>query len=182
VTVEYLVAGGWPRPRLYGRLVAGVIVAVLLACAVVWGSDKVKNDANESLSAALVGAQQQAVAGEARVVSTLSYTYPMIWSTSVSDDVRAGLRQIVQASAAEVVTSLTEMRVAAAAVRLLPWQVPQLAAQAAVLSLIDAQLRRFERIATDATVIGPVLAEQPPSDAEASRLLRASGAGDQSNR
>lgn len=176
MTVEYLAAGGIPRPRLRRGLAVLVVVAVCVAAAAAWGSGKVRDDANASLVAALTRTHHEATAGQAAVESTLSYTYPMIWSIMVPPEVRTDLRQLVQDSAAKVASSLTALRSTASATPVLPWQSDQRDARDAVIAVIDAQLDRFERIATDATAIGPVLARPAPSDAEAASLLRASGA------
>jgi hypothetical protein len=159
-----------------------VALLVLLGGLFLWWSESVRRHANETLSVALQSASRDATAGQARVLSTLAYSYPMIWSMSVSDEVRSGLREVVQASSVDVADGLRQVRDQAAEVRVLPWQQSQRQAQQEVLAVIDAYAERFDRMGADATAIGVVLSEPDPSDAAARDSLRASGAEASSDR
>jgi len=176
VTLEYLEVGERSRPRWQGFLVGAVVLIALTAAVVAWWSGRLREQANESLGLAIVDVSRDARAGEDVVLSMLQYTSPAIWSTMVGEDVRAGMRGLVQSSADEVVRTLQETRAAAAGTFVVPWDDTQQRAKAAVLDLVDAHLARFERIARDAKAIGPVFGETPPSDDTARALLRASGA------
>lgn len=179
MTIEYLETKAPPRQQRWSWLTALAVVLVLAAVAgfLVW-SDQQKGAANESLSAAVFEAQERARVGEGRVMSTLTYASPMIWSTQVPEDVQAGLRALVERSATDAAAALAEIADSVAGIRLLPWQGPQQRARDAVLDLIVAERTRFDRIAADARQIGPVLAEARPSEEEALAALRASGANE----
>ena len=178
MTIEYLATPRTPT-RLPRRAIIAVVVAVVLVAGLfVWWTDAVRREANETLAAALQDTSQGAKAGQARVLSTLAYSYPMIWSTSVPYGLRTGLREVVESSAGEVAADLRRVRADVAAVRVLPWQADQQVAQREVLALIDAHLARFDRMSADAASIGPVMSETDPSDASARESLRASGAGE----
>jgi hypothetical protein len=176
LTTEYLSVGQDDPPRWPRLLVAGLVALALVAVGVSWWSGHVRQQANDLLGVAVSDADHRARAGEAVVLSTLQYASPMIWSTMVGGDVRAELRAVVERSAAQVVLTLKRTRESADATFVLPWDRTQLKAKDAVLELVDAQLSRFETIASDATSIGEVLAAPAPSDASAVDLLRASGA------
>jgi hypothetical protein len=164
VSLEYL---GEEQSRRF-RFVLPVIVGL-----VAWWSENVRRQADETLATATVQVEQDARAGQARVLSTLSYASPMIWSSEVSESVRSGLRRVVQGSASEVVDGLRAVREDVASTRVLPWQADQVRDRAAVLALVDAYLGRFEEIAGDARAIGTVMAKPSPA---VPVLTRASGA------
>jgi hypothetical protein len=175
MTVEYLAAGEDVRPRWRRPLAAAVLFLVVVAVAAAWWTGRVRQEANVVLSGAVEQADHQSRAGQAVVESMLRYASPMIWSTLVGGDVRAGLRKVVEGSAQEVVVTLERTRTAADGAFVLPWDGTQRQAKQEVLRLVDAHLARFQRIAKDATAIGAVLGEPEPSDAVAVDLLRASG-------
>ncbi len=182
MTIEYLATEAPPRRRwswITGLAVVLVIAAV--AGFLVW-SDRTKSAANETLSAAVLQAQDRARIGEGQVTSTLAYASPMIWSTEVPEDVQADLRALVERSAAEAAATLTELAESVNGTTLLPWQTAQQQARDAVLGLIVAERARFDTIAADARQIGSVLAQPRPSEAEALAALRASGADEDASR
>jgi hypothetical protein len=176
VTVEYLSTGDSAGLRWRRPVVVVVVLLALMASGIVWWSGRVHQQANESLGQAITDADHEARAGEAVVLSMLQYSSPLIWSTMVGEDVRAELRKVVQRSAEEVVVTLRGTRRSIDGTFVLPWDGTQREAKEALLAVVDGQLRRFERIAADASSIGSVLARPGPSDAIAVRLLRASGA------
>lgn len=177
MSVEYLATEREPsRHRPSPWLTVAVLVVVLLASLVVIGSELVRRQANASMAAALQVAQDQSRIGTGSVQSTLAYASPMIWSESVSEEVRAGLREVVQDSAADVVGRLAAVRQEVDAVTVLPWQRAQLLARDRLSAHIAAQQERFARISRDARSIGAALEAPAPSPAEAIESLRASGA------
>lgn len=185
MTLEYLSTQRTASRRPRAALVAlGLVVVVLVVIVGVfaWWNDSVRRNANVVLAAAFEDADQRATAGQARVLSTLAYSYPMIWSTSVPDSVRAGLRAVVESSAHDVAEELRSVRADVVGVRILPWQSAQEQARVQVLGLIDAELARFDLMARDATSIGLVMAGPEPSDAAARESLSASGADEVANR
>lgn len=176
VAMEYL--GSPDRERRRAPWVAGgvfLLMAVLVAGAL-WWADAVRARANDQLVAAFEASAARADSGERQVMGTLAYASPMIWSTAVPPEVRAGLRGLVESSAADVADDLARLGEEAAATLVLPWHEPQAAARAEVLALIAAQRDRFEGIANDASDIDLVLAGGPLPTGAALTALRASGA------
>ena len=151
-------------------------VLALVAAGFLWWSDSVRTSANEQLSVAFRESVDGAAAGERQVQGTLAYASPMIWSTSVPEDVRDGLRALVEATAAEVSGSLGALRERVAATTVLPWHENQAAAQGRLLALIDAQRARFDGIANDASDIDLVLADGPLPVGAVTEALRAADA------
>ena len=182
MSLEYLATAAAPR-RWPVRLLAGVVAVVgVVALAFVWWSESVRRDTNEALAAAVARAEDEARVGEARVLSTLTYASPLIWSTSVGDDVRAGLRGVVEQSARDVTVRLDTLAREVTATTVLPWQSAQHDARGDVLALVTAQRERFEAIAMDARAIAVVLATPGPSSDAARAALRASGADEPAER
>ena len=182
MSLEYLATPHQPSRRPRRAPIVVVAVVVIVAGLFVWWSDSVRRNANDVLASSLQTADQRATAGQARVLSTLAYSYPMIWSSSVPDHVRAGLRQVVESSAADVAEELRAVRADVIGVRILPWQSAQAAARTQVLGLVDAELARFDLMGRDATSIGLVMSGPEPSDAAARESLSASGADDLTDR
>jgi len=182
VVMEYLGTRG--RERRRAPVAAAVVVALIgaLAAGFLWWSDSVRRSANEELLATFAESSARADAGERSVQGTLAYASPLIWSASVPESVRAGLRALVEASAAEVARDLARTRDRVAGVPILPWQQPQLAARDELLALIDAEQQRFAGIAADASDIDIILADGPLPTGAVSRSLRAFGAYDDQNR
>ena len=176
MTLEYLEAEERVRPRWQRPVIIGGVLVAVVAVALTWASGQVRVQANRELVRAMTEVDHDARAGEDVVLSMLEYTSPTIWSTRVGEDVRAGMRGLVEGSARQVVGNLQETRDAVAATLVLPWDGTQRRAKDAVLALVSAHLERFERIAGDASAIGPVFAAEEPSDDTARALLRASGA------
>lgn len=174
---EYLGRPDRPAPRR-GRILLSAVVALVavLVGGLLWVNDHVRSSANEDLATAFRAASQQAANGEQSVIGTLAYASPMIWSTQVSEDVRSGLRALVQGSAADVVVRLGLVRQQVAEVRVLPWQGEQVRARDALLALIDDQSARFAGMARDARDIDLVLAGGPLPTGAAQAALRAAGA------
>jgi hypothetical protein len=159
MSLEYL---GEEPSRRFRWVLPAVVVLVSVVALLGWWSEHVRQQADETLATAVVQVQEDARAGQAKVLSTLSYASPMIWSSEVSEAVRADLRKVVQGSAADVVSGLRQVREDVASTRVLPWQGDQVADRAAVLRLVDAYLGRFEEIASDARQIGVVMARPEP--------------------
>lgn len=154
--MEFL--GDPPRrvPR-WITLSAGVAVAsVTLIGGYLWYAG---NHAKEAVSQASLAAQQQAVAGQERVLSTLAYASPMIWSSLVPEGVRADLRRLVQASAADVVSQLGDQRETIANTRFFPWQDDVAQQRDEAITAIDAQLSRFRAVAHDARALSTAFAQ-----------------------
>lgn len=174
---EYLGAEEGRAPRR-GPMVAGALVAAfaLLVGLVLWGNDHMRSAANEDLATAYRTTTQRADAGEQLVIATLAYASPMIWSSQVGEDVRAGLRALVQGSAAQVVGELDEVHDQVSSIRVLPWQHDQEHARETLLALIGEQRQRFAGIARDARDIDLVLAGGPIPTGAAASALRAAGA------
>jgi hypothetical protein len=177
-TMEYIQTPRAERRRPTIALTIGVLALVAGALLFAWWSDSVRRATNDRLADVVAASSARVVTGEAVVTGTLAYASPMIWSAAVSEEVRAGLRAVVQDSAAQVAVDLAATRASAADVTVLPWQAAQATAREQVLSLLDTEIARFERIAADATTIGEVLGVDPPSAAAAVESLRASGAED----
>ena len=182
MTLEYLSTPRPPSRRPRAALIVAIVVLVVIGGLFAWWNDSVRKNANAVLASALQDVDQRATAGQARVLSTLAYSYPMIWSTSVPDSVRAGLRAVVESSAHDVAEELRSVRADVVGVRILPWQSAQEQARVQVLGLVDAELARFDLMGRDATSIGLVMAGPEPSDAAARESLSASGADEVANR
>lgn len=174
--LEYLGTDGRPSRRA-PRVVAAVIgLLALLAAGFLWWSDSVRSSANEALMTTFEESAARSASGERAVQGMLAYATPLIWSADVPEDVRAGLRGVVEESADVVAVDLARLREQAAATMVLPWQQPQLEAQAELVALIDAQRARFDGIARDARDIDRVLADGPLPTGAVAEALRAAGA------
>ena len=166
MSLEFL--GEEPTRRM--RWLLPAVIALVAAVALVgWWTEHLRQQADETFATAVTQVQEDARAGQAKVLATLTYASPMIWSSEVSDSVRADLRKVVQGSAAEVVTGLRRVREDVASTRVLPWQGDQVADRTAVLRLVDAYLGRFEEIAADARQIGTVMARPSPAVPDVTR-------------
>lgn len=176
MTLEYLEAGPEAGPRWRRVALALVLVVAIVAAGLFWWTGRVRAQATGVLETAMANASRDAAAGEAVVLSMLQYTSPAIWSTSVGEDVRAGMRELVQGSAAEVVRTLDESRQEAESTFVLPWDSTERQAKDAVLAFVTAQRSRFEQIAVDARALDDVLGQPGPTESAARALLRASRA------
>jgi hypothetical protein len=173
--IEYL--GHDPRRRLPRRWAAvALAVAVALVMLPVWANAVVVDRANAAMSAAYAQSQRQIEIGEGEVLSTLAYAQPMIWSALWPESTRAGLRDLVQGSAADASERLAQTRAEVAGTLVLPWQSAQRDARIRLLALLDAEQARFARIAADARAIAEVLGSPRPPVAAVVDSLRASGA------
>lgn len=152
--MEYLGAtrapGAGRRPWI--AMAVGVLV-VLLAAAAWWANGHIARAAESRLAGLRLAAQQEAVAGEARVLSTLQYASPMIWSASVPEGVRAGLRRLVEADALRVSAALAGLDAEAEATLVLPWQEEQKGERDLVRQAIAEARVPFQRIGIDAREI-----------------------------
>ena len=178
MTIEYLETKAPPRRRW--SLLTGLVVVLVVAIAaamLVW-SERAKSAANQTFAQAVAEAQDRARIGEGRVLSTLTYASPMIWSTEVPEDVRAGLRSLVETSAAEAAATLSQVVESVSGATVLPWQAAQQRARDEVMALVLAERARFDEIAADAREIGRVLARERPSAENALAALGASGASE----
>ncbi len=176
VTLEYLGSAAPDRARAPYVVAAVVGLLAVLAAAFLWWSDSVRQGATEELAATFEEATARAASGERAVLGTLAYASPLIWSADVPEDVRDGLRGVVEESAAVVAADLVRLRERAEETAVLPWQEAQLEARAEVADLIDAQWVRFDGIAQDARDIDRVLADGPLPVGAAAEALRAAGA------
>lgn len=175
MTVEYLATKA-PSRRPSWLIGVAVLLVVAAVAGFLWWSDGVRRDALQSMADAVTTAQDRARIGQGRVMSTLAYTSPMIWSASVPEEVRAGLRELVELSAADASATLSSVADEVAGLRILPWQSAQLEARDQVLDFIAAERLRFDRITEYAGNLGEVLAEPDPLPDAALAALRASGA------
>ena len=176
VAFEYLGAEPRRRPR-WLPAVGGVLAAVaVVVVAFLWWSDTVRQAATDELAVVFADAQARAASGERQVQGMLAYASPTIWSAEAPEDVRAGLRDIVEASAADVAADLSALRDRAAAATILPWHREQQVAQAELLALVAAQQARFDGIAADLTDIDLVLAGGPLPTGGVAEALRSAGA------
>jgi hypothetical protein len=176
VTLEYLSASAPDRRRAPYVVAAVIGLLALIAAGFLWWSDSVRSSANEELLATFEESAARSASGERAVQGMLAYATPLIWSADVPEDVRAGLRGVVEESAAVVAVDLLGLRERAAATMVLPWQQLQLEAQAELVALIDAQRARFDGIARDARDIDRVLADGPLPTGAAAEALRSAGA------
>jgi len=176
VTLEYLGTPDRDRRRAPLVIMGAALLVAAVAAGFLWWSDTVRRSANDQLVAAFTESAARAASGERQVQGTLAYASPMIWSAAVPEEVRDGLRGLVEASAADVAADLAQTRNRAAAVTILPWQEPQLEARVQLLALIDAQQGRFAGIARDASDIDMILADGPLPTGAVVESLRASGA------
>ena len=182
MSVEYLVAKAPPSRRMPWLIGAAIVLVVGAIAGFVWWSDAVARQANASMLATVTTVEDQSRIGEARVTSTLEYASPMIWSTSVPDNVAADLRELVQQSAKDASATLDESAEVVKALRILPWQASQSDAREAVLAYIAELKARVDAIADSAGKIGLVMAEPAPRPDAALAALRASGALESVNR
>ena len=176
VHMEYLGTPGREPRRAPRAVLALVVLLAVSAGGFLWWADSVQRSATEQLAAAFEASAARAASGERQVQGTLAYASPMIWSASVPETVREGLRALVEESAAEVAADLAAISAEASDTLVLPWQEPQLEARRAVLALIEDQRVRFSGIAEDASDIDIILADGPVPTGVAVASLRASGA------
>lgn len=176
LTLEYL---GTPAPdrRRAPYIVASVVgLLALLAAGFLWWSDSVRVAATDELVSTFEESKARSASGERVVQGTLAYATPLIWSAAVPEDVRDGLRRVVEDSAAVVAEDLGSLRERAVATVVLPWHEAQLEAREELVALIDAQRARFDGIARDARDIDRVLADGPLPTGAVAEALRAAGA------
>ena len=182
VSMEYIGTPERERRRVPGLVLASVLLLAAGAATFLWWADSVARTATLELATAFSASDSRAASGERQVQGTVAYASPMIWSTSVPEDVRASLRALVEETAADVAGDLAAIEEQAAAILVLPWQEPQLAARQEVLDLIEDQRARFAGISEDAGNIDMILADGPLPTGAALASLRASGAADVSIR
>lgn len=154
-------------------VIASVAVVVV---AFIWWVDRMGQAAADELALVFADTQARTESGERLVQGTLAYASPMIWSADAPEDVRAGLRDIVEDSAGEVAADLSVLRDRAATVVTLPWHRLEQQARAEVLEFVAAEQARFEAIAADVTDIGLVFADGPLPTGGVAEALRAAGA------
>lgn len=176
LTLEYLGSAAPDRRR--APVIVGAVIGLLavLAAAFLWWSDSVRQAATEELVTTFEESTARSASGERAVQGTLAYATPLIWSAAVPEDVRDGLRGLVEESAAVVAGDLARLREQALATMVLPWQQAQLDARAELVALIDDQRERFDGIARDARDIDRVLADGPLPTGAVAEALRAAGA------
>lgn len=174
--MEYLGTPPSERRRVPRAVTAGLVLAAVVAAGAVVGSEATRQAANNRLLDTFLVADARASSGERQVLGTLAYASPMIWSTSVSAEVRAGLRAVVEESAAEVAADFAALRETATGTLVLPWHTAQADARTELVALLDDQQARFDGIARDASDIDLVLAGGPLPNGAALAALRASGA------
>lgn len=179
MTLEYLGTAEDTDRKVLRRLpiILGLVVLAVAALAGLglrW-SESVRSTAQLQLEEGLTRSEQLAAAGERSVQGTLAYASPLIWSLSVPEEVRAGLRDLVAASAADAADELLALRDELRGTLVLPWQGPTLEARDEVVALIDSQAQRLARIAQDASNVDRVLADGLiPSGPAQAALARAS--------
>jgi hypothetical protein len=176
VTLEYLSASAPDRRRAPYVVAAVLGVLALVVAGFLWWSDSVRSSANAQLVTTFDESAARSASGERAVQGMVVYATPLIWSADVPEDVRDGLRGVVEDSAAVVAADLLRLRERAASTRVLPWQQSQLEAQAELVALIDAQRARFDGIARDARDIDRVLADGPLPTGAVAAALRSAGA------
>ncbi len=176
VSFEYLGVEPRQRPRWLPAAGSVLLVLAALVAGFLWWSDSMRSTASDELAGVFADAQARAASGERQVQGTLAYASPMIWSAGVPEDVRAGLRDIVEGSAAEVAADLGALRDRAAAATILPWHSEHEGARAELLALVSAQQARFAAIAADVTDIGLILADGPIPTGSVAEALRSAGA------
>lgn len=176
LTFEYL---GTPRAERRRPPVLVVVVLTLLVAVVggfLWWAESVRSRTTDELAAVFAESVARADSGERQVQGTLAYASPLIWSADVPADVRAGLRAVVEDSAADVSTDFGALQTRLEGTLVLPWHESQAKAKAELLALLTAQRGRFDGIAADASDIDLVLAGGPLQTGVVVDALRQAGA------
>lgn len=128
-------------------------VALLLAAGLAVGAVVLDDALRRRESAALLdraAAARSAVDyADAYIAATRGYTSPAVTSASVSDEVRASLRGIVQDSAAARLGGLRDQLGQAKDLRVLPWHGPQRAARERLVDYLAVRVGYVASVAED---------------------------------
>jgi hypothetical protein len=154
VPMEYLDAGRSPLP---GRWIgAGIAVVVILAALLATATGVLGGRARAAVTESIAAADEQARAGLASVRGTLAYAEPLVWSSSVPEDVRLSLQELVRADALRVATGLTSLADGLRDTWLLPWQGTDRSERDAAVERIQRMAAPFGEAAEDVRRV-PVL-------------------------
>lgn len=176
LTFEYLGTPRAERRRPPLLAIAALVILVAVVGGFLWWAESVKSRTTDELAAVFAESIARADSGEKQVQGTLAYASPLIWSADVPADVRAGLRAVVEDSAADVSDDFVALRARLEGAMVLPWHEDQALAKEELLALLQAQQGRFDGIAADASDIDLVLAGGPLQTGVVVDALRQAGA------
>ncbi len=137
--------GARVSPRTRGML-AVLLVVVSVGS---WAADQHRrSDEFNALIAAARQGQATIDDSDRRVASMIEYVSPLLHAARTPADVRAGLQQIVRASALEAASSLRAEAAAVASVPLWPWHGDQVAARGAYVTDLRARATYYDHFMT----------------------------------
>lgn len=150
---ELLAAGDdrAPRTRRWVWLVAALAVVAAL---VAWADGAQRGREFEAVVDRTAQGAQLARWADGLVGSTVQYASPLLISTRVPADVRAGLGDLVSQSAGRGAADLRQARTALAETTVLPWHSALRQARDAAVAYLDARLAFLDAVAADHAALG----------------------------
>jgi hypothetical protein len=143
---DVLITGGRePRRRLPRFVVPVLCVVVALAFGAVTLDRNSRHHEFNALLGATINGQATAAHADATLESTRQYTMPLLGSAQ--PNVRAGLEQLIDQSAAQGVVQVRATRAAVASTSVLPWHRSLHKAKAAELAYLDEWVTYFNAVA-----------------------------------
>jgi hypothetical protein len=138
---ELLEHGPAEPPRRWSRRRWVAVAVALAVLALAFGADRrVHGDEVRTARANLATAVQAADHADGLLQSTFEYSSPLIVSTRVPDEVRAGLRALVMQAAADGAAELRTVRASVARTDVLPWHTDTRRSREATLAFLDAKI------------------------------------------
>ena len=132
-------------PRLGRRSRALIVALVVLAVGSGWAVDQHQHSAEfGTLLAAVRHGQATIDDCDRRVASMIDYVSPLLHAARTPPDVRAGLQQVVHASALQAAARLRAEARAVAAINVLPWHGQEAAARDAYVADLNARAAYYE--------------------------------------
>ena len=132
-------------PRLGRRTRALLLALAVLAAGSAWAVDQQRRNAEFGTLLAAVRQGQATIDDcDRRVASMIEYVSPLLHAAKTPSDVRAGLQQVVHASALQAAARLRTEARAVAAINVLPWHRQQVAARDAYAADLNARAAYYE--------------------------------------
>jgi len=132
-------------PRLGRRTRVLIVALVVLAAGSGWAVDQHQRHAEFGTLLAAVGHGQATIDDcDRRVASMIDYVSPLLHAARTPPDVRAGLQQVVHASALQAAARLRAEARAVAAISVLPWHGQEAAARDAYEADLNARAAYYE--------------------------------------
>jgi len=133
------------RPHLGRRARALLVAVVVVVAGSSWSLDQHRRNAEFTTLLAAVRQGQATIDDcDRRVASMIEYVSPLLHAEKTPPDVRAGLQQVVHASALQAAARLRAAAQAVAAISVLPWHREQAAARDTYAADLNARAAYYE--------------------------------------